>query len=76
MRLLSEPEPDEGVRRVGEVADPGEAVVPVLAACRVLGERGRRGGRYRPGGAEDEELQGERAALHLFRPRAVVGELL
>ena len=31
--LLADPEPEQRLQRVGGVADPGEAVVPVLAAA-------------------------------------------
>jgi hypothetical protein len=75
VRLLAQPEPQQRVHRVGEVADPREAVVPVLLPGEVLGQGGGRRGRDGPGGAVDEQLEGERAAVHGVGPGAVPAEL-
>ncbi len=76
VRLFAQAETDPGVRGVGEVAHPGVAVVPVLAAARVLGQRRRRRGRDRTGRAEQQELQGEGAALDVVGPGSVVREFV
>ncbi len=74
--LLAQAEAHERVRRVGEVAHPGEAVVPVLPARGILRQRRRRRGGDGARRGVDEEFQGEGAALHGILPRSVVGELL
>ena len=57
MHFFPQAKPDQGVERVGGVADPGVAVVPVLAAVHALRQRRGGGSRHRSGGAVDQQLE-------------------
>ena len=65
----------QGVEREGRVAHPAEAVVPVALAADLLGQRGGRRRRDRPGRGVEEQLERQRAADHGVAPRTVVGAL-
>ena len=78
--LLAEPEPEQRLECVRRVADPGEAVVPVLpAALSLIGEaprqRRRRRRGDRPARAVHQQLEQQRAAGHVVGPRPGRAEL-
>ena len=71
-RLVAVAELDQRLERVARVAQPGVAVVPVLVAAELLGQRRRRRGDDRARRREDEQLERERAADDRLAPRPVV----
>ena len=78
LSLLPEPEAEQRLEGVGSVADPGVAVVPVLAPRCSLPRRGSpaatlRCRRDRPTRAVQEQLEDQRAARHVVGPRPAWG---
>ncbi len=72
VRLLGEPEIEEGLERQRGVAQPAVAVVPVARAADRLGQRGRGRRHHRSRGGEGEELQGQGAADNVVAVGSVV----
>ena len=67
--LLAVAEGEQCPHRVDPVAEPREAVVPVLAAADPAGQRRGRGRKDRPCRHERQQLEHERAAHDLLAPR-------
>jgi hypothetical protein len=70
--FFAESESNQRARRIGDIPNPRESIVPVLVADMVLGKRRRRGCGDRTGRTIDQKLQCERAALHGACPRPLV----